>query len=149
MWNVRRAGVPSGSVPADLNRALRQSDIGCPAGEIRGESACRCKIEQTTIEGRTNPESIEAFCAGDYKACPTWRTEWERVHDENKKALSYIEEGRAAGAAAKARKEANRADRVERAKELLTANTEEAIRFRRRCGIPDRAGEHVAESIVA
>lgn len=43
---------------------------------------CFCRIEQGLIEGRVNPESIEAYCAGNYKECPTWKAdkeaEWER-----------------------------------------------------------------------
>ena len=43
---------------------------------------CFCRIEQSLIEGRVNPDSLAAFCAGNHLSCPTWQAdkeaEWEK-----------------------------------------------------------------------
>lgn len=57
--------------------------VGCPAGEPIGEalegSGCHCRVEHSAILAATSPRSLLAFCLGDYRACPTWQAEKERV----------------------------------------------------------------------
>lgn len=64
-------------VPAQLKRLLSPEDIRCPAGVNSGDADCYCRIEQTLIQGRVNPDSIAHFCAGDFQQCPTWRADKE------------------------------------------------------------------------
>jgi hypothetical protein len=124
---------------ASLNRALEPDEIVCPAGRLVGAASCACAIEDTMIDGRHNPESIEAFCAGDYKACPSWQLEKARLA-EHKHAGTYVEDARKRGEKAKARKEAHRQQRYARAYELLFGDSEEARRFRARSGIAKKLG---------
>jgi len=114
---------------------------------LLGEAHCRCGIEDHVIDGRMNPESIEAFCAGDYKACPTWQLEKERVA-ENKKANSYLDESRFAARKVKARKTEHAAERYKRAYDLLFGDTAEARRFRERTNIRKRIGDKGMETIA-
>lgn len=119
-----------------LLRQLEQEDVSCPAGTALGDSCVKCSIEDHVIEGRKEPHSIESFCAGDYKLCPTWQLEKQRIADK-KKPASYLAERRQEGVRARAIKEAHRTDRYERAKYLLFSFDDEAIRFRRRLKLPD------------
>lgn len=121
-------------LPVMMTRLLRADDVTCPAGDVRGDSKVFCAVEQHAIEGRLSPESVEGFCCGDYKACPTWRLEYERIQ-ENKKAASYLAEKRKEGERARAIREAHKTDRFERARLLLMGDTPEAERFRRRIGV--------------
>lgn len=41
------------------------------------EADCFCRIEEGLIAGKSNPESIIHYCAGDFRQCPTWRADRE------------------------------------------------------------------------
>lgn len=128
---------------ADLLRTLRADEITCPAGKLSGDAGCYCTIEDGLIDGRKSPESLTVFCAGDYKACPTWQLEKDRIA-ENKKARSYLEEERKRGERIRSRARDVRESRLERARHLLFGNSEEARRFRARIGVKARIrGERV------
>lgn len=52
--------------------------ITCPAGAaIAGaetaSAAVECRVEGALITERLDPSSVRAFCAGNYRECPTWR----------------------------------------------------------------------------
>jgi len=55
------------------------AQIECPAGEPIGEtlkgSGCACHVEDNVLLSSTDPASLMRFCLGDYRICPTWRTE--------------------------------------------------------------------------
>jgi len=57
--------------------------VECPGGEFVGEalegSGCHSRIEHSGIFASTSPRSLIAYCMGDYRTCPTWRAEKERV----------------------------------------------------------------------
>jgi hypothetical protein len=60
-------------VPAQLLRQLDAKDLKCPAAQLAGDASVHCKVEQSLINGRLNPESIQAFCCGEHTKCPSWR----------------------------------------------------------------------------
>lgn len=70
------------TVGAQLQRALRDTDLRCDAARLAGDAGVVCQIEGSYIDGRESPTVIENFCGGCYTACPTWRVhkeaEWER-----------------------------------------------------------------------
>lgn len=61
-------------------RLQRSGKIECPAGELvsRFGIGCRCRIEHSTITAAENPSSLDRFCMGDFKQCPTWRAERDK-----------------------------------------------------------------------
>lgn len=134
-------------MPADLIRALRPEEITCPAGSLRGDCSVYCSIEDFTTDGRTSPEAVEAYCAGDHKMCPSWQLEKERVED-NKGAHTYLAEKRGEKIVAQARREAHRMDRYARARELLLGDSEEAHRFRARIGVTKKVGARGLEEVA-
>jgi hypothetical protein len=62
-----------------FRRLLDQRDMRCPVAEAVGGTCVWCPIEETVIDARLNPTATSAYCMGDYKACPTWRAEKQRV----------------------------------------------------------------------
>jgi hypothetical protein len=129
-----------------LLRQLEDADMKCPVAQRLGDSCVYCPIEDHVIEGRRNPDSVEAFCCGDYTACPTWQFEKERLA-ANKRANSYLTEARKEGARKRDDAEQRRAERGERAHHLLTGDSEEAVRFRRRVGLELKRRGHNVEIV--
>lgn len=113
---------------------MQPADIECPAGELRGECSVYCSVETQPIDGRLNPDSVQAFCAGAYTACPTWIAEKERIAAANNTPLA--EQGRNDRVRAFDRKVA-RQQRLQRAQELMYSDTPEGRRFRRRLGLAE------------
>lgn len=70
---------------------LESEAIKCPAGVFVAETirgpACRCRITQETLTVVENAGTLRAFCAADYKACPTWRAEKEAIAERRDKLL--------------------------------------------------------------
>lgn len=60
--------------------------VVCPAGtpvfETKRGSGCRCQIERNTLTAQEDPNSLTAFCFGEYQTCTSWQ--------QNK---AWIEEG--------------------------------------------------------
>lgn len=94
-----------------------------------GDAGCHCAIERGVIDARRNPESVEAFCLGEYTTCPTWRAERKRIDDHVTTELV----DRDADIRAKARfTKMAIAARRDRARELMESDTEEGRKFRAR-----------------
>lgn len=57
----------------------------CPAAlalaETRGGSGVRCAIEQAVLTAQGDPSSLASFCLGNYRVCPTWAFEKERIEE--------------------------------------------------------------------
>jgi len=41
--------------------------------------AVHCSIEKHTIDIRTEPTSVRAYCTGCYRECPSWRAHKEAI----------------------------------------------------------------------
>lgn len=121
-------------MPASLLRPLTASEIRCPAGDLLGDAACHCAIEAQTIDGHLSPDTLTAFCAGDYTACTTWQAEKTRI-EEGKP--SFVAESAAKRERVFSQRQV-RQQRLVKAQELMASNTLEARRFRRRLGLVDR-----------
>lgn len=131
---MRMARAPSSAeVPkAQILRSLKPNEITCPAGQLHGDVDCYCGIEENFIVGQDNPSSIEAFCAGDYRRCPSWRADKDRNTME-----SLVQSGKRERIAAQGKREA-RMDRLRRAARLLSEDSPEARAFRLRTGLAKR-----------
>lgn len=112
-----------------LIRPVTQDDVQCPAGTAVGGDGCVCAIERLRIDGRRNPDSIQAFCLGEYTACPTWRAERDRIDAGEKTEL--VDRKPIDHADVRARVERMH-ERRERARDLLTSDTEEGRQHRAR-----------------
>jgi hypothetical protein len=60
------------SLNVTLNRLLQPEDVKCPAGVQVGDADVRCNIEQHTLRGHLEPDSIEGFCCSSYETCSSW-----------------------------------------------------------------------------
>jgi len=69
-------------VPAHLKRLLKPEDLVCPAAVLMNDCDSFCRIEDGLIEGRVNPDSIAAYCAGDHLSCPTWQADKEALWEQ-------------------------------------------------------------------
>lgn len=71
-------------------------DVTCPAGLAVGVtpsgSGCRCKIAHETITTGLNPRSLVAFCLADYKRCPTWQAEKDRIAEGRSAPLVTLDQ---------------------------------------------------------
>jgi hypothetical protein len=72
---------------AQLLRLIENADIVCPAGRAVGAGrGVLCGVEQHVLE-LTEGTSIERYCTGDYKQCPSWRAEKEAYWEAQRTAL--------------------------------------------------------------
>lgn len=72
---------------AQLLRLIENDDIVCPAGRAVGAGrGVLCGVEGHVLEV-TEGLSIERFCAGDYKQCPSWRAEKEAYWEAQRTAI--------------------------------------------------------------
>lgn len=57
--------------------------VVCPAGmpifETAEGAGCRCVVEQNTLTALRDPQSLTAFCFGDYQMCTSWQSQKEWV----------------------------------------------------------------------
>jgi hypothetical protein len=129
-------------VPASLLRQLQPSEVVCPAGELAGDADVRCKIEQHTLRGHEEPQSIEGFCCGEYAACSTWLAakKVEEKGGDLRRILDAQREEDSRRRTATALREA----RLRRAQRLMVEDSPEGREFRRKLKVgefdPDVGG---------
>lgn len=112
-----------------LLRQIQASDVRCPAGDAVGEANVRCNIEQHTLIGQHEPDSIEGFCCGEYTTCLTWLAA-KKVEEKGGDLRRILASQREENSRRRTRT-ALRDARLRRAQELMTADTPEGKAFRR------------------
>ncbi len=72
---------------AQLLRLIENADIVCPAGRAVGAGrGVLCGVENHVLQ-LDEGMSIERYCTGDYKQCPSWRAEKEAYWEAQRSAL--------------------------------------------------------------
>lgn len=127
-----------------LRRQLRPEEITCPAGVLVGDASCRCNIEAHTLEAHQDPHGIEAYCAGDHLACPTWQA--AKVAEANGRDLVKILDGMQDENRERRAREQIRQARLRRAQRLMVEDSVEGRQFRRRLQVGEYDPRVVAEA---
>lgn len=71
-----------------IARLIEEGDVVCPAGcPARAGQAVLCRIEGAVIDARRNPSSLQAYCLGENRHCPTWRADKEATWAARRGAL--------------------------------------------------------------
>jgi hypothetical protein len=117
-------------VGVTLLRQLEQSDATCEAAVVTGDADVHCNIEDHTLRGRLEPDSIEGFCCGEYQKCPTWQA-MKKVESHGGDFQKIIASMQDQARKAKAGRQLREA-RLRRAQTLMTDDSPEGKAFRRK-----------------
>lgn len=65
--------------------------VECPGGEPIAEtvngSGVRCRVEHSSILSDQDPKSLILWCCSEYRTCPTWQAEKDRIAEGRRAAL--------------------------------------------------------------
>lgn len=129
--------VYASGVPAQLLRQLRDSEVRCPAGDLRGDCGVLCAIEAHVIDGHADPITVGVFCTGAYTACTTWQAEKTRLEQGRPSFTELAAQVRRMAFEQRQVKE----QRFAAARERIFSNTPEGRRLRRMLRIDESVTE--------
>lgn len=71
----------------------RRGEVECWAGEPvalsrDGSPGCYCNVTLSMVSERADPGSLAKFCMGEFRVCPVWHAEKQRLEERRGRLVS-------------------------------------------------------------
>lgn len=87
-------GLEEARARLERTEGFKTACANCPAAQVTrsalGGIAIHCRVEDTRLTSRQDPQSVLSFCVGDYESCPSWMAEKEAIAAGRQGALAGV-----------------------------------------------------------